>query len=247
MAKLSEVTEGAKTKIYSRQPICRRCVRATLRTVKLGLRVGIEQNHWRILKKKKLFFVPVYSRCSNVWSPTCGCLWRDCSQYTVKRPHQISAFELIVLALCCACSLQMYQFPIGYSWHQRTYNNLDTLYLENAYDNSSVLPHHCHMLHCTPSECRWVQPRWSTPCLCWFDYSTHTCEILSLFFETNDSPSMPQGVWERVDVCTAHVSFCCIIFGCVSRLVAVNLNVCSKLVWNATLSYFLYLFIFFFF
>jgi hypothetical protein len=34
---------------------------------------------------------------------------------------------------------------------------------------------------------------------------------------------------------SAHISLCCVI-GCVSRLVAVHLNICSKLVWNRTLS-----------
>jgi hypothetical protein len=59
---------------------------------------------------------------------------------TVKCPHQILACELIILTLCCACSLQMYQFPIGDSQQKRTYNNLDTLYLENAHDKSSAFP-----------------------------------------------------------------------------------------------------------
>jgi hypothetical protein len=38
-----------------------------------------------------------------------GCLWKDSSQNVVKH-HQIVAYELILLALCCTCSLQMYQF-----------------------------------------------------------------------------------------------------------------------------------------
>jgi hypothetical protein len=42
-----------------------------------------------------------------------GCLWRDSSQNSVKCPHKIAAFELIVLGLCRACSLQMYQFLKG--------------------------------------------------------------------------------------------------------------------------------------
>ena len=29
-----------------------------------------------------------------------------------------------------------------------------------------MLPCHCYMLHCTPSECWQVRPRWSTPCWC---------------------------------------------------------------------------------
>jgi len=32
---------------------------------------------------------------------------------TLKHTYQILACELIVFALCHACSLQMYQFPIG--------------------------------------------------------------------------------------------------------------------------------------
>ena len=50
------------------------------------------------------------------------------------------------------------------------------------------------MLHCTPSVCQQVWPRWSAPCWCWFHYSKHTCEGLSSFFKTIDSPSVPQEV-----------------------------------------------------
>ena len=125
---------------------------------------------------------------------------------TVKCPHQILACELIVLTLCCACSLQMYQFPIGDGRQKWTYNNLDTLYLENAHDKSSAFFCHCHLPHCTPSESRRVLPRWNTLCLCQFDYSTHSCEVLSLSFKINDFPSLPQEVWERVDLCTPHTS-----------------------------------------
>jgi len=32
---------------------------------------------------------------------------------TAKHTLQILACELIIFTLCCACSLQMYQFPIG--------------------------------------------------------------------------------------------------------------------------------------
>ena len=32
----------------------------------------------------------------------------------------------------------------------------------------------------------------------------------------------------------SHVNLCCIIVGCISRLVAVRLNICSKLVQNIT-------------
>jgi hypothetical protein len=116
------------------------------------------------------------------------------------------ACELIVLVLYFAFSLQMYQFPIGDGEQKWMCDILDTLYLENANDKSSPVPCHCNTLHCTPSECRRVWIRWSAPCWCWFDYSTHSCEVLSSSIETNDFPNFPQEVWERVDVCTTHTS-----------------------------------------
>ena len=128
----------------------------------------------------------------------------DSSKNAVKCPHQIAVCELIVPALCSACSLQMYQFPVGNGWKKRTYNNLDTHCSENAHDKSSMLPFCYHMLHHMRSECRRVRPRWCVPCWCRFDYSTHTCEALCLSFETNDSFSVPQEVWERADMRTAH-------------------------------------------
>jgi len=109
---------------------------------------------------------------------------------------------------------------------------------ENAHYKSSVLPFRFHALHCTPSESRQVWPRWSAPCWCRFDYSTHTCEVLSSSFERNDSPSMLQEVWERVEMWTAHVSLCCLVVGCVSSLVAICLNICSKLIRNTTFIFF---------
>ena len=51
------------------------------------------------------------------------CLWKDSSQNAVKHLHQIAAYELIFLALCCTCSLQMYQFPVGDGWLKQTYDN----------------------------------------------------------------------------------------------------------------------------
>jgi len=59
---------------------------------------------------------------------------------------------------------------------------------------NTMLPCRCHMLHCTPSECWQVQPRWSTPCWCQFKYSTHICEGLSSSFRKTDSSSLPQEV-----------------------------------------------------
>ena len=81
----------------------------------------------------------------------CGCLWRDSSQNTVKYPHKIAASELIVLGLCCACSLQMYRFPKGDSWQKHTYDNLGTLCSENTRDKFP-LSCHCHTLHHMPSD-----------------------------------------------------------------------------------------------
>ena len=47
----------------------------------------------------------------------------------------------------------------------------ETLCLWKARDKSSVLSCHFHMLHHTPMGCRWVSPRCSAPCWCWFDYT----------------------------------------------------------------------------
>ena len=66
MPKLREVIGGTKTKMYCQESVCRRCVLGALRTVKLGLtKVG---NQAKPLKyfEKKLYFVPIYSRWSNV-------------------------------------------------------------------------------------------------------------------------------------------------------------------------------------
>jgi hypothetical protein len=86
-------------------------------------------------------------------------LWRGCPQNIAKHPHQIVACKLIVLALCCACSLQMYLFPICDGRQEQTYNNLDTLCSEKACDKSSLLPCRCNMLHHMPSGCQRVRPR----------------------------------------------------------------------------------------
>jgi len=83
----------------------------------------------------------------------CRCFWRDCSQNAANH-HQIVASELIILALCFACSLQMYQFPIGNGRQKQTYNCLDTFRSENAHDKPSALSCRCHTLHHTPSEGR---------------------------------------------------------------------------------------------
>ena len=60
MPKLREVTGGSKIKIYCQGTICRSCVLAALRTVKLG--VTKFRNQAKPLKyseKKKLYFVPI--------------------------------------------------------------------------------------------------------------------------------------------------------------------------------------------
>ena len=67
MLKLCEWIGGTKTKIYCQGTICRRRVLAVLRTIKVGLtKVG---NQAKPLKysEKKLYFIPIYSRCTNVW------------------------------------------------------------------------------------------------------------------------------------------------------------------------------------
>jgi hypothetical protein len=144
---------------------------------------------------------------------------------------------------------------------------------------NTMLPCHCHMLHCTPSECWQVQPR--TPCWCQFKYSMYTCEDVSSSFKTSDSPSVPQEVSETVHchhsrcfksvpVCgatrklhtwknliytiaswfkrgllrqqkpsasnlaflSAQVDLYCVGISCVSRSMAVHLNIRSQLVTN---------------
>jgi hypothetical protein len=44
-----------------------------------------------------------------------------CGVIVLKCPHQFVMCELIILALCCACSLQMYQFPAGNGQQKQTY------------------------------------------------------------------------------------------------------------------------------
>jgi hypothetical protein len=39
----------------------------------------------------------------------------------VLKCHQIVTCKLIILALCCACSLQMYKFPAGNGQQKQTY------------------------------------------------------------------------------------------------------------------------------
>jgi hypothetical protein len=148
----------------------------------------------------------------------CGCLWRDSSQNAVKHLHQTVVCKLIILALCCACSLPKYQFPVSDSWQKQMYDNLDILCLENTRYKSSLLPCRCHTLHFTPSGSQQVWPRWSAPRWCRFDYSTHTREVLSSSFETNDSPSMLQEVWERVEMWIAHMSVSSVLLLAVYRV-----------------------------
>ena len=57
MPKLSDVIKGAKTKIYFQGTICRKCVLATLRAAKFGLRLQINQTiEVSFKKKKKIIF-----------------------------------------------------------------------------------------------------------------------------------------------------------------------------------------------
>jgi hypothetical protein len=44
-----------------------------------------------------------------------------CGGIVLKHPHQIVMCKLIILALCCACSLQMHQFPAGNDQQKQTY------------------------------------------------------------------------------------------------------------------------------
>ena len=57
IAKLRDVKAGNKTKIYCQGTVCRRCVLAALRTVKLGLTVaGNEAKPLKYSEKKKVVF-----------------------------------------------------------------------------------------------------------------------------------------------------------------------------------------------
>jgi len=44
-----------------------------------------------------------------------------CEGIVLKCPHQIVMCELIILALCCACSMQIYQFPAANGQQKQTY------------------------------------------------------------------------------------------------------------------------------
>lgn len=68
MPKLPEVKVRTKTKIHCPATMCWTCVLAVPITIKEGLRFEIKQNQWRILKK--VLFLPILSRWSNVWSLT---------------------------------------------------------------------------------------------------------------------------------------------------------------------------------
>ena len=93
-------------------------------------------------------------------SPQRVCLWRETSQSAAERTSSsTAACEIIVLALCCYCSLKMYQIPVGDGRQKRTYDNLDTHCAENAREKSSALPCLCHTLNRKPSECRLVRYR----------------------------------------------------------------------------------------
>jgi len=61
---------GDQNKIYCQGTICQRCVLAALQTVKLGLTKVGNQAKPRKYSLKKLYFIPIQSRCSNVWPPT---------------------------------------------------------------------------------------------------------------------------------------------------------------------------------
>ena len=113
----------------------------------------------------------------------CRCLWRDCSQMSSSNCDVWTDHPCPVLCLFNA------NIPVSCSQRSTEANiqNLDTLCSEKTCDKIFVLPCHCHILQCTPSVCWWVRPRWSAPCWCWFDYSTHTCKVLSLSYETTDS------------------------------------------------------------
>ena len=69
MSTLRELTEGTKTNIYFQGTVRRRRVLVALRTVKLGQAEAGSQAKPLKYSKEKLYFVPIYSRCSNVRPP----------------------------------------------------------------------------------------------------------------------------------------------------------------------------------
>jgi hypothetical protein len=78
-------------------------------------------------------------------------LWRGCPRKVAKHPHQISACKLMVLAMCCACSLPVCRCPVVSRRQMQTYNNVDTLRSETARDKPSHITCQCRTPHCTRS------------------------------------------------------------------------------------------------
>jgi len=65
-----------------------------------------------------MYKVPNKTTIQTDWVINCA---GACGGIVLKCSHQIVMCEMIILALCCACSLQKYQFPAGNSQQKKTY------------------------------------------------------------------------------------------------------------------------------
>jgi len=79
--------------------------------VSIKVTVGAYSLHRLPIERLELLFVckvPDKTMIQTDWMINCA---GACGGVVLKCPHQIVTCELIILALCCACSLQMYQLP----------------------------------------------------------------------------------------------------------------------------------------
>jgi len=67
-----------------------------------------------------VYKVPNKTTIQTDWVINCA---GACGGIVLKCSHQTVTCELIILALCCACSLQMHQFPAGDGQQKQTYEN----------------------------------------------------------------------------------------------------------------------------
>jgi hypothetical protein len=110
---------GTKAMIYCQGTVCQRCILAALWTIKLGLTKVVHQAKPLKYSEKMLYFVPVYSRCSNVLPLTSIYSWQQlgrdirpimqgscllvaaASTIRVVRPSSESTGEVCIRALMC--------------------------------------------------------------------------------------------------------------------------------------------------
>jgi hypothetical protein len=98
-----------------------------------------------------------------------------------------------VINLCCAYSLQMYKLPFG-DGQQKHCDQKELVINPLCIPAVSI---HCIICRCDVGDFH--------PCLVLLvdvDFTTHTCEVLTSFFERTDSPGVPKAVWVTVDTHT---------------------------------------------